>query len=55
MRYFALMGTCLLLVVNAWTWVRLVSVPAAVVMSVVAMVLPPMAAVVANYGWSRHR
>lgn len=42
------MGTCILLIVLAWNVVRLWSVTAAVVMSVVAAVLPPVAAVVAN-------
>ena len=48
--YFVMMGTCLLLIVLAWNVVRLWSVPAAVVMSVVAAVIPPAAAVVANWG-----
>ncbi|WP_084714870.1 DUF3099 domain-containing protein [Streptacidiphilus rugosus] len=46
--YYALMGVCLLLIVLAWNVVRLWSVPAAVVMSLVAMVIPPVAAIVAN-------
>ncbi|MEU8133853.1 DUF3099 domain-containing protein [Streptodolium elevatio] len=46
--YFALMGTCLTLFVLAWAVIRFVSVPAAVAMSVVAMVIPPFAAIVAN-------
>ncbi|MFC5906082.1 DUF3099 domain-containing protein [Streptacidiphilus monticola] len=46
--YFALMGTCVLLILLAWNVVRLVSVPAAIAMSVVAMVIPPVAAIVAN-------
>jgi hypothetical protein len=51
-RYLILMGICLFLITNAWVWVRLVSVPAAVVMSLVAAVIPPFAAIVANAGWS---
>ena len=47
-RYFWIMGTCLALIVSSWTVVRLVSVPAAIVMSAVAAVLPPVAAMVAN-------
>lgn len=47
-RYFALMGLCLTLFVLAWGVVRLWSVPVAVGMCVVAMVIPPLAAVVAN-------
>ncbi|GAA4972079.1 hypothetical protein GCM10023205_42640 [Yinghuangia aomiensis] len=46
--YFALMGTCLTLFVLSWAAIRFVSVPAAVAMSVVAMVIPPVAAIVAN-------
>ena len=48
--YFLLMGTCLVLVLLAWTWVRLWSTPLAVGMSAVAAVLPPVAAFVANGG-----
>jgi hypothetical protein len=48
--YFALMGTCLALIVLAWNVVRLWSTTAAVVMSVVAAVLPPVAALIANWG-----
>jgi hypothetical protein len=48
--YFVLMGTCVLLIVLAWNVVRLWSVPLAIAMSVVAAVLPPVAAVVANWG-----
>ena len=48
--YFVLMGTCLLLIVLAWNVVRFWSVPAAIAMSVVAAVIPPVAAVVANWG-----
>ena len=51
-RYLMIMGTCLLLITLAWTWVRSYSVPAAVVMSVVAAVLPPVAVIVANFGVS---
>ncbi|MFB8119248.1 DUF3099 domain-containing protein [Streptomyces sp. NPDC055962] len=46
--YFLMMGGCLFLFVSAWAFVRLWSVPAAVAMCVVAMVIPPVAAVVAN-------
>jgi hypothetical protein len=48
--YFALMGVCLVLILLAWNLVRLWSTPAAVVMSVVAAVLPPIAVVMANWG-----
>jgi uncharacterized protein DUF6343/DUF3099 family protein len=53
-RYLLLMGTCLGLIVLAWGVVRLWSVPIAVGMSLVAMVLPPIAALVANSGWDRN-
>jgi hypothetical protein len=48
--YAVIMGTCLVLVIVAWTVVRQYSVAAAVVMSVVAALLPPVAAMVANAG-----
>lgn len=48
--YFALMGTCLVLVVLAWNVVRLWSTSAAVAMSVIAAVLPPVAVLIANWG-----
>ncbi|MEW2574288.1 DUF3099 domain-containing protein [Streptomyces sp. NPDC047070] len=46
--YFAMMGTCIGLFVLAWGVVRLWSVPVAVGMCVVAMVIPPLAAMTAN-------
>jgi hypothetical protein len=48
--YFWLMGTCVVLIVLAWNVVRLWSVPLAVAMSIVAAVIPPVAAIVANWG-----
>jgi hypothetical protein len=51
--YFALMGVCLLLIVLAWNLVRLWSTTAAVVMSIVAAVIPPLAVVIANWGEDR--
>jgi hypothetical protein len=48
--YFWLMGTCVVLILLAWNLVRLWSVTAAVVMSVVAAVIPPVAAFVGNLG-----
>lgn len=51
--YFALMGVCLLLIVLAWNLVRLWSTTAAVAMSVVAALLPPIAVIVANWGEDR--
>ncbi|MFP1626206.1 DUF3099 domain-containing protein [Streptomyces sp. 5K101] len=46
--YLLMMGGCLLLFVSAWAVVRLWSVPVAVGMCLVAMVIPPVAAVIAN-------
>ncbi len=51
--YFALMGVCVLLILLAWNVVRLWSTTAAVVMSVVAAVLPAIAVVIANWGEDR--
>lgn len=48
--YLVLMVACLTLVLLAWNVVRFWSVPLAVGMSVVAAVLPPAAAFVANAG-----
>ena len=47
--YFVLMGTCVVLIVLAWFVVRLFSPAAAIAMSVVAAVLPPIAAITANW------
>lgn len=47
-RYLVIMGVCLLLVANAWTWVRAYSVGWAVAMSLVAALLPPIAAITTN-------
>ncbi len=47
--YFALMGVCLVLILLAWNLVRLWSTTAAVVMSIVAALLPPIAVVIANW------
>ena len=48
--YFLMMGVCLTLIVLAWFVVRLFSPTAAVLMSVVAAAIPPLAAIVANRG-----
>jgi hypothetical protein len=48
--YFVLMGSCVLLILLAWNVVRLWSTTAAVVMSVVAAIIPPVAAFVGNQG-----
>ncbi|GGF58578.1 hypothetical protein GCM10011519_35480 [Marmoricola endophyticus] len=47
-EYAVIMGTCVVLILLAWNLVRLWSVPAAVVMSVVAALLAPTAVIVAN-------
>jgi hypothetical protein len=48
--YFIMMGVCLVLIVLAWTVIYRVSTIAAVIMSVVALVIPPFAAIVGNAG-----
>ncbi len=48
--YFWLMGTCVVLIVLAWNVVRFWSTPAAVAMSVVAALIPPVAVIIANWG-----
>jgi hypothetical protein len=48
--YIWLMGSCIVLILLAWNLVRLWSVTAAVVMSVVAAVIPPAAVIVGNLG-----
>lgn len=45
-----MMGACIVLIVLAWNVVRLWSTTAAVVMTLIAAVLPPAAAIVANRG-----
>lgn len=52
-RYFALMGTCLGLLLVAWVGIRPYSTGWTVALTVVAMVIPPIAALVANAGWWR--
>ena len=47
--YIWLMGSCLTLIGLAWFVVRLFSIPAAIGMSAVAAVLPPIAVIVANW------
>ncbi len=48
--YFIMMGVCLVLIVLAWTLIWRYSILASVVMSAVALVIPPFAAIVANAG-----
>ena len=47
--YFALMGTCIVLILLAWNVVRFFSTEFAVAMSAVAAALPPVAVHVANW------
>ncbi len=51
--YFWLMGTCVVLILLAWNVVRFWSTTVAVVMSVVAAVIPPVAVIVGNFGTLR--
>lgn len=51
--YFAVMIPCLTLIVVAWSIVQWFSRPVAIGMSLVAMVLPPVAAILANAGRER--
>jgi hypothetical protein len=48
--YFLLMGTCIVLIALAWFVVRFWSTTAAVVMSAIAAVIPPIAVIVGNRG-----
>ena len=48
--YLVMMGGCVLLIVLAWTLIWRYSLTAAVVMSAVALTVPPVAAIVANAG-----
>ncbi len=47
-RYFTLMTVCIGLFILAWAVVDRYSTVAAIVMSAVALVIPPFAAIVAN-------
>jgi Protein of unknown function (DUF3099) len=53
--YFIMMGACLVLIVLAWMVVDRYSIVAAVIMSVVALVIPPFAAIVGNAGPVNHQ
>ena len=48
--YFTVMIPCLTLIIVAWTIVQFFSRTAALAMSAVAMVMPPLAAILANAG-----
>jgi hypothetical protein len=47
-RYLIMMGTCVTLYVLSWTVVRLWSSTAAIIMAIVASVIPPVAVILAN-------
>jgi hypothetical protein len=47
-RYLVTMGICMVLIVNAWGWIRWYSVGWAVGLSVIAALLPPIAAIMSN-------
>jgi hypothetical protein len=49
------MGVCLALIISAWFVVRFFSTTAAIAMSVVAMFIPPVAAIVGNRSDPRPR
>jgi hypothetical protein len=51
--YFIMMGVCLVLVILSWTLIYRFSTIAAVIMSVIALVIPPFAVIVANVGQPR--
>jgi hypothetical protein len=53
LAYGIMMGTCLTLFVLAWAVVRPYSHAAAIAMSAAALVIPPFAAVVANWNVDR--
>src|SRR5258708_15329217 len=46
--YFALMGTCVVLIVVAWQVVRHFSILAPVIMSALALIIPPVAVIIAH-------
>lgn len=48
--YLTLMGVCLLLIILAWTLIWHYSTVAAVAMSVVALIIPPVAVIIGNAG-----
>ena len=48
--YFLLMGGCIAAVILSWTVIRLFSVTAAIIVSLAVLIIPPIAAIVANAG-----
>jgi Protein of unknown function (DUF3099) len=53
--YFVLMGTCLVLIVLSWMVVWRFSLLAAIIMSAVALFVPPVAVIIANSGPANRR
>lgn len=53
--YAIMMGTCLTLFVLSWSVVRFYAPKIAFVMAVVALVIPPFAAIVANRDTGRRK
>lgn len=53
--YLLMMGVCVLLIALAWMVIWRYSIVAAVVMSAVALVVPPLAAIIANAGPANRR
>ncbi|HEV2633717.1 MAG TPA: DUF6343 family protein [Actinocrinis sp.] len=47
-RYFVMMGTCFILITLAWTWIKYYSLMAAELMTLVAALIPPFAAIITN-------
>ena len=54
-RYFVLMGVCIALFVLSWAVLDRYSVVAAVIVSIVALAIPPFAAIVANVASATQR
>ena len=50
-RYLIMMGGCVALLLISWIWVARFNTVAAVVITVLAMGVPPVAAIIANTGW----
>ena len=53
--YLAMMGGVVLLIVLSWTLIWRFSLLAAIIMSAVALVVPPVAAIIANAGPENRR
>jgi formate hydrogenlyase subunit 4 len=54
-RYFILMGICIGLFVLSWAVLDRYSTAAAVIVSLVALVIPPVAAIIANVSGASDR